>query len=88
MRFFAIATKIHECEKLLHYNESGGLRDSFNREIGKQKKSGSGTSDKKEYMHFNKLSFLKRLNILRPKTNEQTTENNSELEQQQEQDEE
>ncbi|XP_026727727.1 uncharacterized protein LOC113493894, partial [Trichoplusia ni] len=39
------------------------LRDSFNREIGKQNKSGSGASGRKEYIYFKQLSFLKRLKV-------------------------
>lgn len=64
------------------------LRDSFNREIGKQKKSGSGASGRKEYIYFNQLSFLKRLKNVRPTKDEEINENDSGLEQQTEQNEE
>ncbi|XP_026744338.1 uncharacterized protein LOC113505726, partial [Trichoplusia ni] len=60
------------------------LRDSFNREIGKQNKSGSGASGRKEYIYFKQLSFLKRLKNVRSTTDEEINENDSELKQPQE----
>lgn len=57
------------------------LRDSFNREINKQKKSGSGASARKEYIYFNQLSFLKRTQNVRPTTAEEITKNDTEQEQ-------
>ncbi|XP_041987506.1 uncharacterized protein LOC121739218 [Aricia agestis] len=69
------------CHKLQRKWKS--LRDCFNREIGKQKNSGD--RKRKKYIYFKKLSFLKCLrddipNV--PTSDDETSENDSGVEQQ------